>query len=205
MFAAGIVGLILSSPTIYAIVEPHITITMDPAQTTNPFQINDDQAEAVFAIDSNGVIISTGAPIQLLYEADGPINIPSGIEFPAQIFLAKWEITKPVGALDTEILVFSNTNQAEMRRTSGIDSTFYTVLVSPDDVIYNTQEGLGTSSDTYEAVFDGFASLDGYPSNTRFIAIGVSNGDATTSGEIQNVKTYLEIMLPHGWTIERVL
>ena len=35
-------ALIIISPQIYAAVEPHITITMDPGQTTKPFQIKDD-------------------------------------------------------------------------------------------------------------------------------------------------------------------
>ena len=41
ILAAGIISLVASSPTIYAIVEPHITINMEPAQTTKPFEIKD--------------------------------------------------------------------------------------------------------------------------------------------------------------------
>ena len=54
ILVAGFIGLVAFSPTIYAIVEPHITITMDPGQTTKPFVINDNVGSEVFSVDVDG-------------------------------------------------------------------------------------------------------------------------------------------------------
>ena len=70
ILAVGILGLIASSPTIYALVEPHITITMEPAQTTKPFQINDDQGTEVFSVDVDGTIFpSSGVTSKIILGA----------------------------------------------------------------------------------------------------------------------------------------
>ena len=74
LLAGGIIGLVASSPTIYAIVEPHITINMDPGQTTKPFVINDDTATEVFSIDVDGTI--TGPTAKTV--ANGVFNVPRG-------------------------------------------------------------------------------------------------------------------------------
>ena len=63
LLACVILGVLVSSPTIYAIVEPHITITMDPGQTTKPLVINDDTGTEVFSVDVDGTISPSGATI----------------------------------------------------------------------------------------------------------------------------------------------
>jgi len=56
ILAGVIIGLVAFSPTIYAIVEPHIIINMDPGQTTKPFVIKDNIGSEVFSVDVDGTI-----------------------------------------------------------------------------------------------------------------------------------------------------
>jgi hypothetical protein len=51
-----LVVAVVSSPFVYAIVEPHIKITMDVGQTTKPIQIVDNQEVEVFSVDVDGTI-----------------------------------------------------------------------------------------------------------------------------------------------------
>jgi len=53
---AVVIGLVAFSPAIYALVEPHIIINMDPGQTTKPFQIKDNLGTVVFSVDTDGTI-----------------------------------------------------------------------------------------------------------------------------------------------------
>lgn len=54
-FIAGAAIVLLAfSPTIYAIVEPHIIINMDANQTTSPLQIKDTVGNDVFEVESDG-------------------------------------------------------------------------------------------------------------------------------------------------------
>jgi hypothetical protein len=48
--------LVIAVPTVYAIVEPHIKITMDASQTTKPIQVVDNFGQEVFSVDVDGTV-----------------------------------------------------------------------------------------------------------------------------------------------------
>ncbi len=56
ILSIGIISGVILSPEIWAIVEPHITITMEPGQTTKPLQIKDSSGTEVFSVDTDGTI-----------------------------------------------------------------------------------------------------------------------------------------------------
>jgi len=56
ILSVGIISGVVLSPEIWAMIEPHITITMDPEQTTKPFQILDNFGDEVFSVDVDGTI-----------------------------------------------------------------------------------------------------------------------------------------------------
>lgn len=64
IIGAIIIASIISTPFIYAAVEPHILITMDPAQTTNPFEIKNSSSDIMFSVEPNGIIngLNSNAP-----------------------------------------------------------------------------------------------------------------------------------------------
>ena len=56
VLAGTAITLFAFTPTIYAIVEPHITINMDPGQTTKPLQIKNSGGTEVFSVDVDGTL-----------------------------------------------------------------------------------------------------------------------------------------------------
>jgi len=60
LLAASVLGMLSFSEEVRAIVEPHITINMEPSQTTKPFVINDDTGTEVFSVDVDGTITPAG-------------------------------------------------------------------------------------------------------------------------------------------------
>lgn len=68
ILSVGIVGGLVSGPSIWAAVEPPITITMDPGQTTKPIQIKDNLGNEVFSVDTDGTIFpaSSGGTVSLV-------------------------------------------------------------------------------------------------------------------------------------------
>ena len=56
ILSVGIISGVVLSPEIWAMIEPHITITMDPGQTTKPFQILDNLGDEVFSVDVDGTV-----------------------------------------------------------------------------------------------------------------------------------------------------
>jgi hypothetical protein len=56
MITVLLIVAVVSSPFVYAIVEPHIKITMDDSQTTKPIQVVDSFGQEVFSVDVDGTI-----------------------------------------------------------------------------------------------------------------------------------------------------
>lgn len=56
IITAVLIISIVSSPLVYAVVEPHIKITMGESQTTKPFQIVNNLDQEVFSVGADGTI-----------------------------------------------------------------------------------------------------------------------------------------------------
>jgi len=110
LLAGGIIGLVASSPTIYAIVEPHITINMEPGQTTKPFQINDDQGTEVFSVDVDGTITPSGTGTNGLtafeFFQKSPMTFFADRDNP--FVFAKWRLTWNLSAGTPQITIIKN-------------------------------------------------------------------------------------------------
>ena len=94
ILSIGIISGVVLSPEIWAIVEPHITITMDPGQTTKPFVINDDSGSEVFSVDVDGTINPTSAGTDGLTSLEfyrGPALQFNNIQTDPLV-LAKWRL-----------------------------------------------------------------------------------------------------------------
>lgn len=78
ILSVGIISGVILSPEIWAIVEPHITITMEPGQTTKPFVINDDSGTEVFSVDVDGTITPSGTSGQTFTITNGIFNAVDG-------------------------------------------------------------------------------------------------------------------------------
>ena len=95
----GFIGLVAASPTIYAIVEPHITINMDPGQTTKPFVINDDTGTEVFSVDVDGTTTAGDLTAFEFFQKETLQFTGDGIS--NRVTLAKWRLTWDLDAAST--------------------------------------------------------------------------------------------------------
>ena len=168
----GFIGLVAASPTIYAIVEPHITIDMDPGQTTKPFVINDDTGSEVFSIDVDGTITpsgtttGTGGITSFEFFQKSPMTFFADRDDP--FVFAKWRLTWNLDAGTPKITLTKNmdTVSGEIRGL-GVDGS-----------------GAAATGDLGVSRFQVTTQGSGYPPNTQFLAT-ISGGGG--SGAIGNV------------------
>lgn len=129
---------IVAAPQIYAAVEPHIILVMDPAQTTNPFTIQDNTATDVFAIDPAGNIVTGG--IGYTRTEYAPLSIDT--------------ILTNVARTDTLGLVFGNYTE--------FPNTDVTTFAEPGAGVYQWTRTI-TANDLPSGVLDGFDYIAFHP------------------------------------------
>lgn len=192
IFAAGITGLIASSPTIYAIVEPHITITMDPGQTTKPLQINDDLGSEVFSVDVDGTI-SPNPSNEFSYVQTPPntfITIGTANVQNNPVLIAHWGVdTVPAGRLHFTTHA-SQVISGEHQKLSGAGSIFVAWCISDDGGLTWDFDATSIGGNQIVVTLDfstnaGVSVLGG--SDTDEVAICGWNTDGSTSGQVRNL------------------
>ena len=205
LLVGGIFGLVAFSPTIYAIVEPHITINMDPGQTTKPFVINDTATGTeVFSINPDGSF-SAGNIVVLHFEQKGITSVPQGFSRLGNLKeLAVWQVIREPGVSDNFIIEFEESVTGQVKRTQGTGSTVFGFYTSADRINWNLREGVFGNTPTFLA--DVARGTNGTPPlTTEFLAFGLANNNADTAGEVKDISGTYIIILPVGYSLERIL
>jgi len=204
LLAGGIIGLVASSPTIYAIVEPHITINMEPAQTTKPFVINDDVSSEVFSINPDGSL-SSGNFVMLHFEQKGTITIPKEASFNDPEILAEWRVVKDPGVSDGFIFISTGSVLGEVKRVNGTNTGVgFHFYISEDGIDWDERMSASTSATIFNPRADLIAHT--FPNvGNEFFAFGVHTNAPDTVGEVKDIAGTVVIMLPAGYSLERVL
>jgi len=202
LLAGTTIALIAFSPTIYAIVEPHITITMDPGQTTKPFAINDDQSTEVFSINPDGSF-SAGNIVVLHFEQKGIITIPQETLSDDPLLLAVWQVVKDPGVSDNLIYFTDAAVTAQLKRVSGPSTgVAFGFYHSEDGIDWDDRVRAVTSS----TVFSPRAgALEQVFVDDSFFAFGVHTNRIDTAGEAKDVSGAVTMTLPAGYSLERIL
>jgi len=204
LLAGTAIGLIAFSPTIYAIVEPHITINMDPGQTTKPFVINDTATNTeVFSVDVDGSIKSANVVI-LHFEQTGVIPIPQNQSLTNLKELAVWQVVKEPGVSDNFIILFEESLTGNFRTVNGTGTAFLGFFSSNDRINWGLEEVAGASGTTFVVNFAGLTN-DVSPLNTQFLAFGLYTTNASTNGEARDISGTYIVILPVGYSLERIL
>ena len=204
ILAAGIISLVASSPTIYALVEPHITINMEPAQTTKPFEIKDDLGSEVFSINPDGSL-SSGNFVMLHFEQKGTITIPQEASFNDPEILAEWRVVKDPGVSDGFIFISTGSILGQVKRVSGTSASVgFHFYISDDGIDWDDRMSASTSSTTFTSRADLIAHT--FPNiGNEFFAFGGHTNAPDTVGEVKDFAGTVVIMLPAGYSLERVL
>jgi len=204
LLAGGIIGLVASSPTIYAIVEPHITITMDPGQTTKPFVINDDTSTEVFSINPDGSFSASNV-VMLHFEEKGVINVPSGTLKSSPQLLAVWQLVKEPGISDNKVFFSKSILSGQLRSVNGLGSAQFANYISTDGINWTTEGVInaGSSSTTFSP--ESRLRLNNFLfSDPQFFAFGLHT-DADGIGEAKEISGTTTYILPAGHSLVRIL
>ena len=133
-----------------------------------------------------------------------PLVIPLGTEESNAIQLLLLKLTKTVGQLDNRTAIIGDNITSEMRRNSGAGIVFIQIQESPDQITWNQIDSQASNDAVFREVqtnSGGFSTNE----NVQFIRFSLFNTNATTEGEIQFLKMYMEIIIPEGYTIERLI
>lgn len=204
VFAISVVGTIGFGPQVMALVEPHITINMDPAQTTEPFQIKDDLGSEVFSINSDATISSANYA-DLVFKQESVVNVdgPAGDTVSNPLFLAKWQLTKQAGTTDSFKILPSTTLYGTGLRSSGTNAVVCEGFTSTDGINWNDftpRISFQNSQFTNDADSASGIFMD---EDELFFAIACYGGNAV--GTIKEITFNGRIDLPLGYSIERIL
>jgi len=197
----GFIGLV-SSPTIYAIVEPHITINMEPGQTTNPFQINDDQGTEIFSINPDSTF-STANYVDLVFKQESEVNVSAGQNITNPVILATWKLTKQPGITDSvKTFSFASLTGTGLK-SSGTFNVFCGTISSEDGINWfdsGVKLFFKTSQFTNRAESGTFSLFD----TASFFGLACFGAENDEVGVMKELTFNGRIYLPLGYSIERV-
>jgi len=208
ILAGGIIGLVAFSPTIYALVEPHITINMEPAQTTKPFVINDDTSTEVFSVDADGVLSSQG--LKVLSFEQGPVIETSNVGINNAVELAKWRIdfaSPPATGDKPPLRVVDAYVSGQIKTTNSASFAFFGFAISTDDATWSLKCNIGTSQLVFQGdfcvqdqdtIFDDLTSVG-------YISVRLFTNSLPEPMQVKNAIANSIIVLPEGATITRVI
>ena len=204
ILTVGIIGLVASSPTIYAIVEPHITINMDPGQTTKPFQINDDLGSEVFSVNPDGTFFASNTILIHTAKTD-LFQYSNNVDNGRGDFFGIWQVTKQPGVENLGIITSSCGGQVEAHEISGTSSSKAGFFVSQDNEVSYTDFGSININSIPLTLREMFPQNLGFPKDTTHIAIGLGFSDDGNIGEARNFNFFCFLHLPEGFTVTRVI
>lgn len=197
----SIIGtFLIFSSEVMALVEPHITITMEPGQTTKPFQIKDDQGTDVFAVDVDGTI--TGSTSEMLVSSDTITTVSANKTQTNPLVLSKWQITKSRG-IDLSPRLIEAALIGSGRVTSGTGFILLEFQRSTDDITYATSFSLSTNDSVFTQKLAN-ANPFNLQNNVRFYRVVMYNTDGATTGEWESFKVWIEQMLPATYSMQKI-
>ncbi len=227
------IAVVISIPLVYAIVEPHIKITMDGAQTTKPIQIVDSQNNEVFSIDTDGTIfpdpvlnkqvladINTGKTVLFFESASesASVSVTDGTNIDQYQVLAEWELDFTTTEVGKGILPFVNVHDGyltgfmkkDISNEVAVRLDYHTVdegwsnLLFISTTVNNLLIGGVSTQNGNSMCFRGF--IGAVDPCTIKLVYGNTNtvGGNPTFLELEEIKFYLEITVPYGVTVTRV-
>jgi len=202
ILSVGIISAVAFSPSIWAIIEPHITITMDPGQTTKPFTIIDDSSTDVFSIGTDGSV--NDLQIMTFSSDSTPIIISTSNTINNPVILAEWHIDR--GIVTEPLLLISNDPVAVGlgKRDSGTGSIAVGWYSSSDGVTWSSRASTGFTFSTFRDwntnTGEGFVQ-----DNANYIALIAYNSDGNTSGQITDVSSFHGMVIPKSFSLTRLI
>jgi len=202
----GFIGLVVASPTIYAIVEPHITINMDPGQTTKPFQINDDAGKEIFSINPDSTFSSANY-VDIVFKQVSEVHVDAGAGDTSTnpVILAKWKFTKAPGVTDSFKPVSFMSLTVTGLKSSGTHNVHCGLVLSDDGITWrNTFFSTFFSTSEFTNRIES-ASAFGISQDVMFFGLGCWGAEVDEVGVMKEFTFYGRTYLPLGYSMERIM
>jgi hypothetical protein len=197
----SLTGLLFTfSSEVMAVVEPHITITMDLGQTTKPFQIKNEQGSGVFTINPDGTVTSSTSEILVSKNTLTIISVNDTQSDP--VIFGKWEITK-LGGIDISPRLIEAALMSSGKITSGTGRINVEIQRSTNDISYTGLMSVQVSDPFFSFATQGFNPFN-LSGDTRFYRVVAYNTDGATSGELESFKVWMEQILPATYTMQKI-
>jgi hypothetical protein len=202
IFGIMLIAAVISTPIIYAAVEPHIILTMDAGQTTAPFTINNNTDYTVFEIlpggeinDSLGIGFRTNNDVVSILVTD---------DIADPVILKSWALDRSFNSDDPIHIPFSDIVMSGMvKRDSGASSCVMG-FAQFDGASWSPTVSIGTSGTSWISSTD----LDGeswlFDDTTMFGYI-MYNSDSATTCSFKNFQSYGVVVIPIDMPIHRVI
>lgn len=185
----------MSTPIIYAAVEPHIILTMDAAQTTDPLSINNNTDYTVFEFEADGhfqnvltTSVRTGNSDVITVAASNDLTDP--------IIVASWHFDRTGSDAEdpTHIPNIDPVFSYHGKRDSGVGSCIGGWFQWLGAGSWQARSSTSSNGATYTSVTgsSGEAWLD---DDTDIWAFIFYNSDSATTCSMKNVAAYSELVL----------
>jgi hypothetical protein len=201
LIGALIVASIISTPIIYAAVEPHIILTMDASQTTNPFTINNNTDYTMFEIDDEGFVNSK---LEVNHRTGNtPYVITAADDLADPIILAEWVLDRSVIAADDpfHIPVDGIVMTMHVKRDSGAGNCI-AAFAQHDGAAWSLSVSIGSTSASYVSSTDNDGEGVLFDDTEKFAWI-LYNSDSATTCSFKNLAAIGEMTLPESITYTR--
>ena len=200
----SVVSTLAFGPQVMALVEPHITITMDPSQATKPFQVNDDQGTNVFSINPDSTFSSVNYA-DLVFKQESEVNVIAGQNLTNPVILAEWKLTKKPGITDSAKTFSSISITATGLKTNTENRNLFCGLIQSSDEM--TWQSIRQVVFTTNQFTNKFESTGGgaMQSNPLFLASACWGSEDVVVGTIKEITINARMNLPVGYSIERIL
>lgn len=143
---------------------------------------------------------------QIFFEQESEIIVGTGDDFNNSILPAIWEIVRdgrsPAGITQITLNVLA----AVMRRDSGASSirvdTASNSTKGPASSTYTT---LSSTDAAFTAKAGGSSSFFNISDSDNFLFLSIYNNDGATSGRVKDLKLAIQVYVPFGTTLKRVV
>jgi hypothetical protein len=201
LFGILIIGAIMSTPVIFAAVEPHIILTMDLGQTTDPFTIENNTGTDVFTVSSKG-------------EANNVLGISLSTDDSVKTVLATNDITDPVVLVSYTINGKSGFPAGEYyipmgwgvmsgigQRDTGVGNCVGGWFKNNGGTWSDSRGSIGTTAASYTHLTHEWGT-SWLPEDAEQWGYILYNSNSATTCSFTQITAMMEIVLPQGVTFE---
>lgn len=181
----AIIASVIASPFVYAAVEPHIILTMDSAQTTSPFLIQNNTSYPIFEIEPDG---RQSGWVNTAVSTDvSEISVTAANDITDPVIIASWVFDRTLTDVEdgTNIPLNALYHSVHVKRDTGsgtckagwiyLDSGVWAEITTSSGTSGSWTNRQGSTGETW------------MPDTTEIWAYALYNSDSATTCTFKNI------------------